>query len=192
MRPNERLSKQSWGWWFETLSRSLWRHRNDVHGHIYTSPKSQWLTNLADIFWNAFHRNKTRTNIPEITSAQGHFWVQLSPWHTVSYDHTSVSWSYLISAAYYCLTAMIEIKFDIYAYILAVHFYTLTMLQWVRTTVWQMQAVSVILWLSSGLLRHDYWVMVMLSYHCYKWSVLLCRELYCPVIVSWYGDFMVE
>ena len=27
---NKRLSKQSWGWWFETLSRSLWRHRN-VH-----------------------------------------------------------------------------------------------------------------------------------------------------------------
>ena len=22
---NKRLSKQSWGWWFETLSRSLWR-----------------------------------------------------------------------------------------------------------------------------------------------------------------------
>ena len=28
LRPNERLSKQWWGWWFETLSRSLWRHRN--------------------------------------------------------------------------------------------------------------------------------------------------------------------
>ena len=26
---NKRLSKQSWGWWFETLSRSLWRHRNE-------------------------------------------------------------------------------------------------------------------------------------------------------------------
>ena len=26
---NKRLSKQSWGWWFETLSRPLWRHRND-------------------------------------------------------------------------------------------------------------------------------------------------------------------
>ena len=25
---NKRLSKQSWGWWFETLSRPLWRHRN--------------------------------------------------------------------------------------------------------------------------------------------------------------------
>ena len=30
LRLNKRLSKQSWGWWFETLSRSLWRHRNDT------------------------------------------------------------------------------------------------------------------------------------------------------------------
>ena len=29
LRPNKRLSKQSWGWWFETQSRPLWRHRND-------------------------------------------------------------------------------------------------------------------------------------------------------------------
>ena len=27
--PNKRLSKQWWGWWFETQSCSLWRHRND-------------------------------------------------------------------------------------------------------------------------------------------------------------------
>ena len=26
---NKRLSKQSWGWWFETLSHPLWRHCND-------------------------------------------------------------------------------------------------------------------------------------------------------------------
>ena len=26
---NKRLCKQSWGWWFETPSRSLWRHCND-------------------------------------------------------------------------------------------------------------------------------------------------------------------
>ena len=25
---NKRLSKQSWGWWFETPSRPLWRHSN--------------------------------------------------------------------------------------------------------------------------------------------------------------------
>ena len=30
LRPNKRLSKQSWGWWFETLSRSLWRHCNEL------------------------------------------------------------------------------------------------------------------------------------------------------------------
>ena len=29
LRLNKRLSKQPWGWWFETPSRSLWRHRND-------------------------------------------------------------------------------------------------------------------------------------------------------------------
>ena len=28
LRLNERLSKQSWGWWFETPSCSLWRHCN--------------------------------------------------------------------------------------------------------------------------------------------------------------------
>ena len=28
LRLNKRFSKQSWGWWFETLSRPLWRHCN--------------------------------------------------------------------------------------------------------------------------------------------------------------------
>ena len=28
LRLNKRLSKQSWGWWFETLLRPLWRHCN--------------------------------------------------------------------------------------------------------------------------------------------------------------------
>ena len=28
LRLNKRLSKQSWGWWLETLSRPFWRHRN--------------------------------------------------------------------------------------------------------------------------------------------------------------------
>ena len=29
LRPNKRLGKQSWGWWYETPSSSLWRHRNE-------------------------------------------------------------------------------------------------------------------------------------------------------------------
>ena len=30
LRLNERLSKRAWGWWFETLSRPLWRHCDEV------------------------------------------------------------------------------------------------------------------------------------------------------------------
>ena len=33
LRPNKRLSKQSWGWWFEMPSRPLWRHRNAFYNH---------------------------------------------------------------------------------------------------------------------------------------------------------------
>ena len=34
LRPDKLLSKQLWGWWFETLWHSLWRHRNDAdNGH---------------------------------------------------------------------------------------------------------------------------------------------------------------
>ena len=29
LRLNKRLSKQSGGWWFETLPRPLWRHSNE-------------------------------------------------------------------------------------------------------------------------------------------------------------------
>ena len=29
LHPNKRLKKQWWGWWFETQSWPLWRHRND-------------------------------------------------------------------------------------------------------------------------------------------------------------------
>ena len=30
LRPNKRLSKQSWGWWFETPLRPLWRNCNNA------------------------------------------------------------------------------------------------------------------------------------------------------------------
>ena len=36
LRLNKRLSKQSQGWWFETLSRPLWRHRNANTMHFCT------------------------------------------------------------------------------------------------------------------------------------------------------------
>ena len=33
LRLNKRLSKQPWGWWFETPSWSLWRQYNDYNGN---------------------------------------------------------------------------------------------------------------------------------------------------------------
>ena len=54
LSPNKRLSKHSWGWWFETLSGPLWRHSNDAKNtesmtntrshsntHAYPTPKRQ-------------------------------------------------------------------------------------------------------------------------------------------------------
>ena len=35
LRLNKRLSKQSWGWWFEAPSRSLWRHCNANMSHEF-------------------------------------------------------------------------------------------------------------------------------------------------------------
>ena len=35
LRLSKRLSKQSWGWWLETISRPLWRHRNAGYQWIF-------------------------------------------------------------------------------------------------------------------------------------------------------------
>ena len=39
LRLNKRLSKQPWGWWFETPSWSLWRHRNGKKTYRWLSPR---------------------------------------------------------------------------------------------------------------------------------------------------------
>ena len=43
LRPNKRLSNQSWGWWFETPSCPLWRHCNGIwlyysYSHSFIQP----------------------------------------------------------------------------------------------------------------------------------------------------------
>ena len=41
LRLNNRLSKQSRGWWFDTLSRPLWRHCNDIRVIHFPYPFSK-------------------------------------------------------------------------------------------------------------------------------------------------------
>ena len=50
LRLNKRLSKQPWGWWSETPSSSLWRHRNVIFARMqisaYTNTDAHTGTNL--------------------------------------------------------------------------------------------------------------------------------------------------
>ena len=36
------LSKQPWGWWFETLSWSIWRHCNDICHQLHQNTQRTW------------------------------------------------------------------------------------------------------------------------------------------------------
>ena len=72
LRLNKRLSKQSWGWWFETPSRSLWRHCNETNAvltGVYFGKhncRDTYLTNLL-FGWNAIfainHQNSCVSGI---------------------------------------------------------------------------------------------------------------------------------
>ena len=52
LRPDKRLSKQPWGWWFETPVWSLWRHRNAVMLTL------DIIASIYSIFWHC-HPNNT-------------------------------------------------------------------------------------------------------------------------------------
>ena len=47
LRLNKRLSKQGWGWWFETPSRPLWRHCNNISRFHLRVPDLQM--NFSDL-----------------------------------------------------------------------------------------------------------------------------------------------
>ena len=49
LRLNKRLSKQSSGWWFETLSCPLWRQRN---GHGNSKGKAEGISHLNILSWS--------------------------------------------------------------------------------------------------------------------------------------------
>ena len=51
LRLNKRLSKRSWGWWFEMLSCLLWRHCNVVewHGEQSFGGDENWLSGCNSV-----------------------------------------------------------------------------------------------------------------------------------------------
>ena len=76
LRLNKRLSKQPWGWWFETPSLSLWRHcyvwktcQKQVSrtGVSYYIPQYVWDVITCHCHWIGLHPFK------DYTSPSGHF-----------------------------------------------------------------------------------------------------------------------
>ena len=59
LRLNKRLSKQSWGWWFETPSLSLWRHGNDSSGLTLVRHQVKWALLIFTNFTNLTGRYTT-------------------------------------------------------------------------------------------------------------------------------------
>ena len=72
LRLNKRLSKQSWGWWFETLSCPLWRQCN---GSVRTPLAPTWLPLTLICIWNGTSlavnygiSNTIALEIPQLTT----------------------------------------------------------------------------------------------------------------------------
>ena len=78
LRLNKLLSKQSWGWWFETPSRSLWRQCNGVHIDM-----PQCTRPGTEVGWCMLNR------LPG--SAQVHYGISL--WHSCKITALSRTWT---------------------------------------------------------------------------------------------------
>ena len=75
LRLNKRLSKQSWGWWFETLSRSLWRHcnvsRDSLYRYVINAQNLGLILNISNMCLSLTHWGQVK-NI--CVSTLGHNW----------------------------------------------------------------------------------------------------------------------
>ena len=68
LRLNKRLSKQSSGWWFQTPSHSLWRHRN---GHIILEELEVHPSHYNDVIISAMASQITRNSTAYSTVCSG-------------------------------------------------------------------------------------------------------------------------
>ena len=62
LRLDEGLSKQTWGWWFETPSRPLWRHCN-ANCHMWNPLISKWLVIRNCIFFVSLNKLLSKSGI---------------------------------------------------------------------------------------------------------------------------------
>ena len=90
LRLNKWLSNQSWGWWYETQSRSLWRHCNGA-AHTGKAPLfclNNWYISAVSDIWQKYVYSVTR----------------FLHWHSISVHNTMLSmpsgewccWNYFV------------------------------------------------------------------------------------------------
>ena len=60
---NKRLSKQSWGWWFETSSRPLWSHCNDQETATSLNDFCLMIQSVLDTTWSLQTSDMSRSTI---------------------------------------------------------------------------------------------------------------------------------
>ena len=73
-----KLSEQSWGWWFETPSRPLWRHCNVIRGNrslLLDSPKYLYWWYIRYANWWIIRREGVWPSIPLDTDAMTFIWI---------------------------------------------------------------------------------------------------------------------
>ena len=63
---NKRLSKQSWGWWFETPSHPLWHHCNSIPVTIVYE-RNTFATGLL-IYWGSWCKSQTMSHLTVVIS----------------------------------------------------------------------------------------------------------------------------
>ena len=82
LRLNKRLSKQWWGWWFETLLHPLWRHRNEISSAKWRQFKVRGKT------YNK-HNQKQTHHIAKCHIIEPHYSLNNTLWEMILYCHTS-------------------------------------------------------------------------------------------------------
>ena len=84
---NKRLSKQWWGWWFETPSRPLWRHCN---GTVRQLVCTAVYINACVLLTISFYVHLKSYNFPSITLAKLLVWVETSRDSAGKFSATSI------------------------------------------------------------------------------------------------------
>ena len=78
LRLYKRLSKQSWGWWFETLSCPLWRHCNGVTAQVFSR------TQISKTFGSPSSRHRSDAKVSDRCLIDVDRWPVRLPWLGIS------------------------------------------------------------------------------------------------------------